>query len=63
MEFKEKVKVARQKLLLSQQEFAKELGIGFTTLNRWENGLRQPNYRGQRAFRELCEKHGIKFEE
>ena len=61
MEFKDKIKIARQTLLLSQQDFAKVLGVGYTTLNRWENGLRQPNYRGQRAFKELCEKHGIDF--
>jgi DNA-binding transcriptional regulator YiaG len=63
MEFKDKVKFVRQKLILSQQEFAKVLGIGFSTLNRWENGLQEPHYRGQRSFKELCEKHGIKFEE
>ncbi len=62
VEFKDKVKVVRQELLLSQQEFAKALGVGFTTVNRWENGLREPNYKGQRLFRELCQKHDIKSE-
>lgn len=63
MEFRDKIKFARQQLIMSQQDFAKELGIGYSTLNRWENGIQKPHYRGQRKFKELCEKHGIKFED
>jgi transcriptional regulator with XRE-family HTH domain len=37
MEFKDKIKSTRQKLLMSQQKFAKELGIVFSTVNLWEN--------------------------
>ena len=63
MEFKDKVKALRQKMLMSQEEFAKLLGVAFSTLNLWENGKTTPNYKGQRVVRELCEKHGIKFED
>ena len=44
MEFKDKVKIAREKLVLSQTEFAKELGVAFASVNRWENGVRIPTY-------------------
>ena len=63
MEFKDKVIMVRKKLIMNQTDFAKLLGVGYTTLNRWENGAREPNYIGQRKFKELCEKHNIKFEE
>jgi DNA-binding transcriptional regulator YiaG len=63
MEYKDKLKLVRKKLIMSQQDFAKALGVGYSTLNRWENGLREPNYIGQRKFKELCQKHGINFED
>lgn len=62
MEFKDKVKILRHKLLMSQEEFAKLLGVAFSTLNLWENGKTTPNFKGQRAIKELCEIHGITFE-
>lgn len=39
MEFKDKVKAARLKAFMSQEMFAKEIGLAFSTVNRWENGL------------------------
>ena len=61
MTFGEKVKYARKKLMLSQVEFSKELGVAFTTINRWESGLREPNYSMQRKFVEYCESKNITF--
>ena len=37
--FSDKVKYVREKLHLSQQMLAKELGIAFSTVNRWEAAL------------------------
>ena len=37
------VKDARQKLGLSQEELAHELGVSFSTINRWENGKTVPS--------------------
>lgn len=34
----ENVKALREKLQLSQEEFAARLGVSFSTVNRWENG-------------------------
>jgi DNA-binding transcriptional regulator YiaG len=59
MRFGEKVKLVRQKLMLSQEDFAKELNISFATVNRWENGKAEPNYIKQRLFNEFCKSHGI----
>lgn len=59
MQFDEKVKFVRQKFMLSQEDLAKELGISFATINRWENRKTKPNYIKQRLFKEFCEKHNI----
>ena len=63
MTFAEKVKYVRKKLMLSQVEFSKELGVAFTTINRWETGLREPNYSMQRKFVEFCNLNNITFDE
>lgn len=42
---------------------AKELGVAFSSVNRWENGRFQPGFKAQKAFYELCKKNNIEFEE
>ena len=63
MEYKDKVKTARQKLMLSQADFAKKLGVAFSTVNELENSVRRPNYIMQRKFAAFCEKNDIVFKE
>lgn len=38
MEFSQAIRQIRQRSLLSQEEFAKRIGVSFTTVNRWEAG-------------------------
>lgn len=38
MDFGSVVKQVRKELGLSQEQLARELGISFSTVNRWENG-------------------------
>ncbi len=59
MEFKDKVKTVRKKFYLSQEMMAKELGVAFATVNRWESGRCKPNYNAQRAFANFCKAHYI----
>lgn len=56
MEFGEQVKFVRLKLHLSQTDFGKILGVSFTTVNRWETGKTEPNYKAMRAFEALLSK-------
>lgn len=51
MEFKDEIKYAREKVHMSQQEFAKEIGVAYSSLNRWELGVRKPTYALQRKER------------
>ncbi len=61
MEFKDKVYQARMQLGLTQIEFAKVLGLGFATINRWENGTTKPNKLKEYAFDQYCIKNDVHF--
>ena len=50
MQFCDRVKYAREKLHLSQQMLAKELGVAFSTINRWENSKGKPQYAAIKKF-------------
>ena len=63
MKFSEKVKYARMKLLLTQEALAKELGVSYATICRWEKENREPQIVSQGKFYAFCESKGIKFEE
>ena len=45
----EQIKKARQKAFLSQDAFAKELGVAYSTINRWETGKSKPNLSAMKA--------------
>ena len=59
MNFAEKVKLVRTELKLSQEDLARELGVSFATINRWENGSYNPSRLAKKAFQEFCEKRTI----
>jgi putative transcriptional regulator len=40
--FKTRVKRLRDKLQLTQEQFARRLGVTFVTVNRWERGHTYP---------------------
>jgi len=63
MTFPEKVRIARLQMFMSQEKLAKELGVSFATVNRWERGMCEPHYDAQKAFHDFCIKYKIKFEE
>ena len=60
--FAQKVKLLREKLIVSQTEFAEMVGVSFSTVNRWENGKSIPPYKHRRKIKELCEKNSIAVE-
>jgi len=61
MTFGEKCKKVRATLLLTQREFAKEIGATYATVARWETGKAIPQYNKQRDFYAFCKKHKIEF--
>ena len=59
MSFAEKVKLVRTKLKLSQEDLARELGVSFATINRWENGKAVPNQMAQTNLHQFCKNQVI----
>lgn len=54
--FAETVKEVRQQLGLSQEEMAHELGVSFSTINRWENSKTVPFKLARRQFEAFCKR-------
>ena len=44
------VKEIRRQLALSQEDLARELGVSFATINRWENDKAKPSKLGKAQF-------------
>lgn len=61
MDLSSELKEVRVKCLLSQSSFAKELGVSFSTVNRWENGKAIPNYQALKKIKEFCTNNNITF--
>ena len=58
----EEIKQIRQRAMLSQEAFAKVLGVSFTTVNRWESGKSKPSYKALKQISVFCQKNEIPFE-
>lgn len=59
MNFAEFIRHIRKKTLYSQESFAKEIGVSFSTVNRWENGKSKPGYAALKQIKSFCEKNNI----
>ena len=44
----------REQLGLSQEDLARELGVSFATVNRWENGQAKPSRLAKAQFDSFC---------
>ena len=54
------IKELRKKMNLSQEEFAKVLGVSFSSINRWENGHHEPTAKVKRKLKSLFREYEIK---
>jgi len=62
MTFSEKVLELRMRLQITQVQLAELLGVSYPTVNRWEGGHYEATKLVRRRFDDLCEKHGITFD-
>jgi putative transcriptional regulator len=49
----------RNRLSMTQEEFAHALGITVSTVNRWENGHSEPSKLARATIARLASSHGI----
>lgn len=59
---KEKLRVLRKLAMLSQEEFAKEIGVSQRTVSKWELGIMGIGYKNQRKIVAFAKNHGIEIE-
>ena len=62
MSFAEDIKKIRRKAFLTQEEFAKQIGVSYTTVNRWETGKSKPNLKAMKLIDDYCKKNSIDFD-
>ncbi|MBT2740746.1 DNA-binding transcriptional regulator [Bacillus sp. ISL-77] len=62
MELSEAIKKVRLELCLSQEGLARELHVGFTSVNRWENNHTKPNQIARHALIEFCKNKNVSSE-
>lgn len=54
------IKELRNKMTLSQVEFAQVLGVSFASVNRWENGKHEPTIKIKRKIKALMREYDVK---
>lgn len=57
------VKELRDKLIMTQKEFAQLLGVSFASINRWETGANKPTTEAKRKIVKLCKEKSVELEE
>lgn len=57
------IKALREKMTLSQIEFAEVLGVSFASVNRWETGKHEPTIKIKRKLKALFREYDIKSED
>ena len=50
------VKEVRRQLSISQEDLARELGVSYATVNRWENGQANPSKLARAQLDAFCER-------
>ena len=58
MNFSEEIKRIRQRSFLTQQDFAKKIGVAFSTVNRWESG----RAKAMKSINAFCLENNIPYE-
>ena len=61
MSFPEEIKKIRQRSFLTQQDFAKKIGVAFSSVNRWETGRAKPNLKAMKSINTFCLDNNIPY--
>lgn len=62
MSLSDTIKETRQKLFMSQEDFATAIHVSVATINRWENGRSKPNLTAMKNIKIFCENNNLPFE-
>jgi DNA-binding transcriptional regulator YiaG len=53
------IRTLRQQLGMTQEEFAHEIAVTVSTVNRWENAHAEPSKLAWKAIRDLAQQRGV----
>ncbi len=56
------IRTLRQQLGMTQEEFAHEIAVTVSTVNRWENSHAEPSKLAWKAIRDLARTRGVAAE-
>ena len=62
MSLGEAIRVIRQKAFYTQEDFAKELNVALSTVNRWELNKVKPNVKAMKSIKEFCDSNKLSYE-
>lgn len=59
MNYVDTIKEIRKLLSMSQEDLARELGVSFATVNRWENKKAKPSKMAMKSIDDFCKERKI----
>ena len=62
MQFSKCIKEIRNQANMSQEEFARNIGVSFATVNRWENDKTEPSFQTIKKIDSFCVNNSINFD-
>ena len=62
MSLGEAIRLTRQKSLYTQEDFARELNVALSTVNRWEMNKVKPNMKAMKSLKNFCEENDLSYE-
>ena len=57
----DEIKRLRTRCFLTQEDFAKKLGVAFSTVNRWEQGKSKPLLVVMKNIKAFCKENAIAY--
>ena len=57
------IRITRQKAFYTQEDFAKELNVALSTVNRWELNKAKPNVKAMKEIKRFCEESNLDYSE
>lgn len=58
----EAIRITRQKAFYTHEDFAQQLNVALSTVNRWELNKAKPNIKTMKAIKSFCEENEQPFE-
>ncbi len=57
----ESIRMTRQKAFFTQQDFADNLNVALSTVNRWELNKTKPNMKAMKLIKSFCDENRLDY--